>query len=126
MLREIRNARQHPGEFRRRWFFSHEQDLIVWYAEDGEIVSFQLCYAKYRDEHAIWWKAGKGFSHVRVDDGEGSSHSQSTPILLPDGEFRDAAVIERFVALATELPQEVVTFVVARLREYPQGDEEHV
>lgn len=125
MLREIRNARQHPGEFRRRWFFSHEQDLIVWYAEDDAIVSFQLCYAKYRDERAIWWKAGLGFSHLRVDDGEGSPFSSSAPILVPDGAFESGAVIDQFLAIATEVPGEIVEFVAARLRDYPEG-QKHV
>lgn len=119
MLREIRHTRQHPGEFRRRWFFSHEQDLIVWYSEAGAIVSFQLCYAKYRDERAIWWKAGHGFSHSRVDDGEGSPFSSSTPVLVPDGIFQSASVVERFLAIAGEVPAEIVAFVADRLRAYP-------
>jgi len=35
-MREIPDVQQVPGEPRRRWFFSHEQDLIVWFGEDGD------------------------------------------------------------------------------------------
>ncbi|MBS4098802.1 MAG: hypothetical protein KGZ83_18425 [Sulfuricella sp.] len=122
MLREIRHTRQHPGEFRRRWFFSHEQDLIVWYSDASEIVSFQLCYDKYRDERAIWWKAGQGFSHLRVDDGESSPLSHSTPVLVSDGIFESCEVVERFLALAGEVPENIVMFVTTHLRNYPEVD----
>ena len=48
MLLEIRNVDQVPGEPRRRWFFSHEQDLLIWFVEGGKPVAFQLSYGKYR------------------------------------------------------------------------------
>lgn len=35
MLREVRNARQVPGEPHRRCFFSHQQDLWVWFGDVG-------------------------------------------------------------------------------------------
>ena len=69
-MREIPDVEQVPGEPRRRWFFSHEQDLIVWFGADGAPVGFQLAYGKYRHERALRWKAGKGFTHDAVDDGE--------------------------------------------------------
>ncbi|HQL10597.1 MAG TPA: hypothetical protein PLE35_13410, partial [Lentisphaeria bacterium] len=64
MLREIRKTRQHPGEPRRRWFHSQEQDLYVWQTENGEITAFQLCYDKPHDEHALYWRLDRGFSHL--------------------------------------------------------------
>ena len=66
MLREVRIPRQVPGEPRRRCFFSHQQDLWVWFDDGGVPVAFQLCYGKYRDEHAIRWKAGQGFVRITV------------------------------------------------------------
>lgn len=119
MLKEIPQTRQHPGEPRRRWFFSHEQDLYVWQDEQGRIVAFQLCYAKYHDEHALYWRAESGFSHLRVDDGESSGLTSNAPILLADGYFDGQAVLARFLALAGELPREVLEFVAARLEQYP-------
>lgn len=83
-------------------------------------MAFQLSYGKYRNEHAIRWKAGKGFAHYGVDDGEqGAIHSQA-PILIADGVFEAARVLKRFRELSAEMPQEVVEFVSARLREHPE------
>lgn len=120
MLQEIRNTRQVPGEAPRRWFFSHEQDLLVWFGQDGEPVAFQLAYGKYSDEHAIRWKAGRGFVHHRVDDGEGGGIGKEAPLLLPDGRFEAKRVLETFLASAGEVPREIVEFVAARLREHPE------
>jgi hypothetical protein len=41
MLQEIHNTYQAPDEPPRRFFFSHEQDLWVWFSEDGALVAFQ-------------------------------------------------------------------------------------
>jgi hypothetical protein len=120
MLREIRNTQQVPGESPRRWFFSHEQDLLVWFGDDGRPVGFQLAYGKYRDEHAIVWKVGRGFVHHRVDDGESESVGKETPLLLPDGAFEAQSVLKQFLALSSEVPQDIVEFVAARLREHPE------
>jgi len=111
MLREIRDVRQIPGEPRRRWFFSHEQDLVVWFNEDGRPSAFQLAYGKYRDEHTIRWKEGQGFAHDRVDDGEGAALGNATPLLIPDGAFQARDVLEEFLERARDVPKEIVEFV---------------
>jgi hypothetical protein len=118
MLREVRSPRQVPGEPRRRCFFSHEQDLWVWFGDDGTPVAFQLAYGKYRDEHAIRWKEGSGFVHERVDDGENAGVIKQAPILVHDGPFAAADVVERFLGESGELPRDIVDFVLARLREH--------
>lgn len=120
MLREIRNTKQMPGESPRRWFFSNEQDFLVWFGEDGQPVAFQLAYGKYRDEHAIRWKADRGFVHHRVDDGESEGNRKEAPLLLPDGAFEANDVLEQFLALSKEVPQDIVKFVATRLREHPE------
>jgi hypothetical protein len=124
MLREVRNPRQVPGEPRRRCFFSHQQDLWVWFDDGGAPVAFQLCYGKYRDEHAIRWKAGQGFVHERVDDGEAAGLVKQAPILVLDGPFAAAEVAVRFLATSGEVPRDIVEFVVARLREHPDYRED--
>ena len=60
---------------------------------------------------------GKGFSHDKVDDGEGGGGLtyKRTPILVPDGRFDSMAVLERFQAEASALPKEVRAFVCAKL-----------
>ncbi len=124
MLREIRNTQQVSGESPRRWFFSDEQDLLVWFGEDGQPVAFQLAYGKNRDEHAIRWKADRGFVHHRVDDGERESVGKEAPLLFPNGAFEAQSVLKRFLALSREVPQEIVQFVAARLREHPEYRED--
>lgn len=121
MLREIRDVQQVPGEKRRRWFFSHEADLLVWFGEDDVPVAFQLAYGKYHDEHAIRWKAGKGFAHYRVDTGV---YGRELPLLEPDGPFPAAKIIGDFRKLAVEIPPEIADFVCECLRGHPEFHED--
>jgi hypothetical protein len=120
MLREVRDVQQIATEPPRRWFFSHEQDLWVWYGKDGTPVAFQPAYGKYRNEHTIRWKAGRGFVHERVDDGEGTGVVKQAPIQVADGVFEATRVLREFLALAAELPPDIADFVAARLREHPE------
>ena len=132
MLKEILKTRQITGEPRRRWFSDEVFDLIVWYAdpmsapfmaapsdggpapdadagnpgEDGEedIVGFQLCYREWPEEKALTWLKGEGFSHNRIDQGEGRpDHHKMTPILLPDGEFDAGQVQDQFRTACAEI-----------------------
>jgi hypothetical protein len=120
MLREIENARQIEGELPRRWFFSHEQDLLVWVGPDRNPEAFQLAYDKYRNERAIRWKTGRGFSHYVVDDGESGGVGKEAPLLYPDGAFDAAKVMRRFIELSAGMPKDIVDFVVERLRTHPE------
>ena len=83
-------------------------------------VAFQLAYGKYRDEHAIRWKAGKRFVHERVEDGENAGVIKQTPILVQDGPFSASNVVDQFLAMSKEVPRDIVDFVVARLRDHPE------
>lgn len=121
MLRELRNTVQVPGEQPRRWFFSHEQDLLVWFGEDNKPTAFQLAYGKSRQEHALRWKAGLGFAHYEVDAGE---YERQVPFLIQDGAFDSFAVLEAFLELSSEVPKEIVEFVADRLREHPEYRED--
>jgi hypothetical protein len=116
MLREIPNTRQVAGEKPRRWFFSHEQDLLVW-LEDGRPFAFQLAYDKYHSEHAIRWKPEAGFSHYRVDTGV---DVRELPLLVPAGPFDVNRVLGRFMELAADVPDDIRQFVSRRMREHPQ------
>lgn len=124
MLLEIRNVEQVPGEPRRRWFFSHEQDLLIWFEDDGKPVAFQLSYGKYRNEHAIRWKAERGFDHYSVDDGESGALTNDAPILVADGVFPASRVLKRFNELSAEMPRDIAEFIAARLREHPEYHED--
>ena len=119
ILYEVTRIQQKAGEPRRRWFFSHEQDLLIWFGDDGEPSGFQLCYGKYRNERAIRWRADRGFTHYSVDDGESGAVSSDTPILREEGNFAAPQVLRRFIELSEKIPLEIVGFVAERLREHP-------
>jgi hypothetical protein len=120
VLREVPDTAQVEGEPPRRWFFSHEQDLLVWFGPDGAPSAFQLAYGKYRDEHALRWKVGRGFEHYAVEDGERTGVSKQAPLLEPDGLFPASSVLNRFLELSAEIPKEIADFIALRLREHPE------
>ncbi len=118
MLREIRQARQTAGEEPRRWFRDDRIDLIVWYAVPKGITGFQLCYRLDGEEKALTWLAGRGFSHDRVDDGEGRPDDYNmTPMLVGDGAFDTEKVLQMFEAACLEMDSVIVDFVVGKLRQ---------
>ena len=118
MLKELRNVRQVAGEAKRRWFYCHELDLVIWEGEDGSISGFQLAYDKHKNEHSISWRRDHGFAHYVVDDGEPMAGVNDTPFLYADGPFRRDRVLDLFLSLSAEVPADVVGFVEARLREF--------
>jgi hypothetical protein len=122
-LRELPRVQQVAGEPRRRWFHDHEMDLVLWEGEDGQPVGFQLAYDKHRNEHSIEWRAGRGFTHYQVDDGEAAALSKETPFLYLDGAFQRDRVLAAFLAAAASLPPGIAGFVAGRLREF-DGEQE--
>lgn len=93
-------------------------DLIVWLNGEsgGEIAAFQLCYDKIQCEKALHWKAGPGFAHMTVDDGEASAGKyKGSPLLTPDGTFDSAAVQRCFAAAAQALPDDIRDFIETKL-----------
>lgn len=121
MLREMHKVQQVAGEAHRRWFQDHEMDLVVWQDEDGGLLGFQLAYDRHRNEHSIEWRAGRGFTHYQVDDGEAAALSKETPFLYLDGAFERDRVLADFLVAAATLPPAIAGFVAARLREFKGG-----
>lgn len=123
-MREIRPTRQIPNEPFRKWFAGDPLDLIVWFDSAGEIIGFQLCYPMGADERALTWWRDKGFSHDRIDDGEGLPDSQKmTPILVPDGAFDKKSVIALIKEKCEGVDPQLARFVAEKLEGYPQADE---
>lgn len=119
MLREVRQVRQIEGESRRRWFTDEDMDLTVWLDDAGHIAGFQLCYDKKGLERALTWRRDEGFSHHRIDDGEGRpGRYKGTPILVADGVFNEAAVAERFHSASREIEKSISSNVNALLHTY--------
>ena len=85
-MREIGPVRQPQGGGRRRWFTDTSMDLTVWQNADGDLVAFQLAYDRSGDERCLTWRAGRGFTHDAVDDGElAPGRHKRSPLLVPDG-----------------------------------------
>lgn len=118
MLRELVNVSQVAGEPKRRWFFCHELDLVVWEADDGGILGFQLAYDKHRSEHSLSWHRDRGFAHYVVDDGESWAGANDTPFLYANGAFRRDYVLSQFLSRAATLPPDIRGLVEFKLAEF--------
>lgn len=111
MLHEIKNAKKFDEGIRIRWFSDDFFDLVIWYDDDGNIISFQLTYDKYNDPHALTWKLGKGYIHETIDDGETPGRYKQSPILLPDGDFPGDAISEKFKQHTIKGEPELTEFI---------------
>ncbi|MDP1609581.1 MAG: hypothetical protein Q8M11_00875 [Sulfuritalea sp.] len=118
MLTEFPSKKQVPGERRRRWFFCHELDLVVWFDDQDHPVAFQLAYDKYSDERSITWDAEKGYRHYAVDEGNPFAGKTQTPLLFEDGAFDANRIIDLFKSLSAELPPDIATIVLQKLSGY--------
>jgi len=123
MIREVQGARQVRGEGFRRWFTDQYFDLIVWYEgadAQSPVAGYQLCYDKTSRERALTWRKGLGFTHEKVDDGEGvrALGAKMTPILVPDGLFDAAGITRRLLEHSAEMDPEVAGFVLKTLEGY--------
>jgi hypothetical protein len=124
LLREVREVRQVPGEFRRRWFSSHEMDLIVWYDEADHPAGFQICYDLVQNEHALTWKPESGFRHHAVDGGDDARAAgfyKGTPVLVANGAVDFERIRVLFAQANANLPGDITEFVNGRLLEEPAG-----
>lgn len=119
MLKEVEHPCQADGEPVRRWFSDDHLDLIIWFADDGKIIGFQFCYDKVSDEHALTWFTGRGFSHRRIDDGEGRGiHHKMTPILIPDGTVDIGRIRALFTGSSAGVDKELVEFIENKMGEF--------
>ena len=122
MFREIPKLRQNPDEPKRRWFYDSnaEMDLIVWLDTASEVLSFQLFYKKAKGSQcALTWRRQTGFTHDKVDDGEGRpGKHKATPVLFPDGSFDARGVAVRFKNAGENIDPAISDFVYHKLLEY--------
>lgn len=119
LMYEIRKVRQNKGEPFRRWFFSKDLDLVVWYKEDS-VYGFQLCYDVQGDEHALTWYIDKGFLHSKVDEGDTVPGKAKTAILLPNGVFDNVGIANHFRKASRRIDPIVRELVYRILMEYPR------
>lgn len=120
-MKELINVRQIPGELKRRWFFSKDFDLIVWFSDDQGFAGFELCYDKLTSEHSIAWSKTGGFLHMAVDDGEQRPGKfKSAPVYVADGLFDAKRIHSAFLEASHPLPKEVANYVLQALERHPK------
>ena len=121
MLKEIREVRQVPGDARRRMFSSEDLDLTVWFDARDEVLGFELCYDKGKDERAMRWSRENGFLHQKVDDGENRpGRHKGTPILLPDGMFPSKRISRLFQYSSRDIDHSIAEFIFRILLTHPE------
>ena len=118
MLREIPGVRQDKPGLKRRWYQDEFFDLYTWHAPDGVLAGFQLCYDVRGRERALSWHRQHGFSHNKIDNGDGGPLTNMTPILTGEGRFPHRLVRERFVRHAIPLDDSTRNFIIDKMREY--------
>lgn len=116
-LGELRRVRQVPGEPRRRWFSSPEEDLIVWYDAAGGITGFQFCYDRSGLERAFTWRDDGRTSHEVVDAGETVGLGYKRAPVLRAALREGHSLVARFRAVSADLPADLAAFVESRLDE---------
>ena len=119
MLEEVKHVSQLRGEPFRRWFSDETFDLIVWYDSGDSVTGFQLCYRDGSDRKALTWQQDRGFSHKRIDDGEGRpGRYKMTPVLVPDGVFQRDQILALFENESAQIDPEIVRLVTETMRRY--------
>ncbi len=120
MLNEIRDVTQYERGKHRRWFHDDFFDLYTWETYDGELIGFQLCYAKLGNERALRWSPTAGYHHEGVDAPEDKPGRAMSALFVADGAFDHDAISIRFESASVALPDRVKVFVLEKIRAYPQ------
>jgi hypothetical protein len=107
MMKEILGVTNEPRT-RRRWFHDESFDLFVWETDEGELVSFQLCYGAAGNEQALVWNKEAGFFRDGAERGPAESGSEGSP----------DPMLARIDRAAGELPADIRTSLVTLVREY--------
>jgi hypothetical protein len=119
MLHEVTNLTQHDKGKHRRWFHDEYFDLYVWENYAGEIISFQLCYAKDSTQRALRWSDEAGYRHEGVDAPEHKPGRAMSAIFVADGVFDPKVIGARFEHDAVGLPLGIRQFVLQKIRDFP-------
>lgn len=122
-LYEVAGIQQPPSNeaepaAQKRWFTSTEMDLYTWEVAPQLIQSFQLCYNKPLQEHALQWHHQYGFSHMVVDNNPNFGGHSQTALLRPANQKVVLNLPVKFAALNEKLPAYIRQFVEAKLTEF--------
>lgn len=113
---EVRDVRQNPKEYFRRWFSDDHFDLYVWFKPDDTIYGFELSYDKDSQEKALRWFSDRGLSHYRVEE---SSYLNRSAMLIPmNGRLEMDRTLALFQEVDDGLPQSFKNLVSDKIMEY--------
>ena len=120
-LFELKSNQHDVAASRRRWFYSPDMDLVVWYETDGSVSGFELYYDKNSSEHVFIWRVDGGFSHLAVDDGDQKPvlEFKEAPILIPDGHVDAERIKSLFEDSNERMPNDIAALVRRKLDEFP-------
>ena len=120
MLNEIKDVTQYESGKHRRWFHNDYFDLYTWESYSGDLLGFQLCYAKLGRERALRWSPESGYRHEGVDAPEDKPGRAMSALFVADGAFDHDGIGVKFESASIDLPARVKEFVLHKIREYPQ------
>mgnify|MGYP000376669332 FL=1 len=118
MLSEVKQVTQYESNKHRRWFHDDFFDLYTWENYDGDLLGFQLCYAKDDAQRALRWSLETGYQHEGVDQPEEKPGRAMSAIFVADGAFDRDCIGARFQQEGIELPSKISTFVIERIHSY--------
>ena len=118
MLSEVKHVTQYESNKHRRWFHDDFFDLYTWENYGGDLLGFQLCYAKDDVQRALRWSPEAGYQHEGVDQPEDKPGRAMSAIFVADGIFDPDGIGAHFEHEAIELPIKVSAFVVEKIRAY--------
>ena len=118
MLSEIRDVTQYESGKHRRWFHDDYFALFTWETYSGDLLGFQLCYAKQGKERALRWSPESGYRHEGVDAPEDKPGRAMSALSIADGVFDSLGIGVKFENASIELPARVKDFVLEKIRAY--------
>lgn len=118
MLSEVKDVTQYESGKHRRWFHDDYFDLYTWESYSGDMLGFQLCYAKMGKERALRWSLESGYRHEGVDAPEDKPGRAMSALFVADGVLDHANLGARFEAAAMEMPAKVKEFVLEKIHAY--------
>ncbi|MEP7155190.1 MAG: hypothetical protein ABI905_05425 [Betaproteobacteria bacterium] len=119
MLNEVKDVTQYESGKHRRWFHDEYFDLYTWESYEGEMIGFQLCYAKLGKERALRWSPESGYRHEGVDAPEDKPGRAMSALFVADGVL-DPAMARKFENASIDMPARVKDFVMDKIRGYTQ------
>lgn len=118
MLNEVAHVTQYESSKHRRWFHDDYFDLYTWETYGGDLIGFQLCYAKDDLQRALRWSPEAGYQHEGVDQPEDKPGRAMSAIFTADGVFDPNGIGARFEQEAIALPAKISNFVMEKIRSY--------